>query len=178
LVDNVLDFSRLESRKLESDATECSLPEMVSSMLRPLGRQAADKGLELRTEIDPAGPARIVADSTRLRQVLDNLIGNAIKFTERGHVLVAIHGSDRRDQDVRLRFSVSDTGVGIPAEKQADVFEAFSQADGSSTRRFGGTGLGLTISSSLVLIMGGRLWVDSTPGAGSTFSFTVDVKAA
>jgi signal transduction histidine kinase len=178
MVDNVLDFSRLESRKLEIDAAEFSLPEMVASMLRPLGRQAADKGLELRTEIDPAVPPRIVADSARLRQVLDNLIGNAIKFTERGHVLVAIRGGDRRDQDVRLRFSVSDTGVGIPADKQADVFDAFSQADGSSTRRFGGTGLGLTISSSLVLMMGGRLWVDSTPGGGSTFSFTVDVKAA
>jgi signal transduction histidine kinase len=178
LIENVLDFSRLDARRLHIEPAEFSLPEMVSSLVKPLGRQAADKGLELRTEIAPEVPAYIVADAARLRQVLDNLIGNAIKFTDRGQVVVAIRGDERHAQDLRLRFSVSDTGVGIPSDKHAAVFEPFSQADGSSTRRFGGTGLGLTISSSLVTLMGGRIWVDSQPGTGSTFSFTLDVKAA
>lgn len=178
IIEKLLDFSRLGSHTLRIEPVEFSLPEMVSSTLGPLVLQARGKGLELQSQIDPAVPARIVADADRLRQVLDNLVGNAIKFTERGRVLVSVQGLERRDRSVRLRFSVADTGVGIPAEQQGTVFEPFQQVDGSSTRRFGGTGLGLTISSSLVTLMGGRLWVDSRPGAGSTFSFTVDVKAA
>jgi signal transduction histidine kinase len=178
LIENVLDFSKLDARRLHIEPAEFSLSEMMSSLVRPLGQQAAEKGIELRTEIAPDVPVCIVADGARIRQVLDNLIGNAIKFTEGGQVVVAIRGDERRAQDLRLRFSVSDTGVGIPSDKQATVFEPFSQADGSATRRFGGTGLGLTISSSLVMLMGGRLWVDSQPGSGSTFSFTLDVKAA
>ncbi len=178
IIDKLLDFSRLGSHTLRIEPVEFSLPEMVSSTLGPLVPQAKGKGLDLQSQIDPTVPSRIVADPDRLRQVLDNLVGNAIKFTERGRVMVSVQGLERRDRSVRLRFSVADTGVGIPAEKQGTVFEPFQQADGSSTRRFGGTGLGLTISSSLVTLMGGRLWVDSRPGVGSTFSFTVDVKAA
>ena len=151
---------------------------MLATLLEPLDRRAADKGLALRTEIDAGVPARIIGDGGRLRQILDNLIGNAIKFTPRGHILVAIRRGDaRRALDVRLHFSVTDTGIGIPPEKRASIFEAFTQADGSTTRRFGGTGLGLTISSTLVTLMGGRLSVESEPGAGSTFHFALDFPA-
>jgi signal transduction histidine kinase len=178
IIDKLLDFSRLGAHTLRIEPIEFSLPEMVFSTLGPLVMQAKGKGLELQSQIDPSVPARIVADADRLRQVLDNLVGNAIKFTERGRVFVSVQGLERRDRSVRLRFCVADTGVGIPAEQQGSVFEAFQQADGSSTRRFCGTGLGMTIASSLVTLMGGRLWVDSRPGVGSTFSFTVDVNAA
>jgi anti-sigma regulatory factor (Ser/Thr protein kinase) len=116
--------------------------------------------------------AGIVGDPVRLQQVVSNLVANAIKFTERGHVLLEIAEETRGEGSTLLHFQVSDTGIGIPPEKQASIFEAFSQADGSTTRRFGGTGLGLTISSTLVQLMGGRIWVESEAGKGSTFHFT------
>ena len=141
-------------------------------MLKPLAVLAHQKGLELICDIDPAVPAGIVGDPVRVRQVLGNLVGNAIKFTERGHVLLGVREDSRGDGCTRLHFRVTDTGIGIPPDKHATIFEAFSQADGSTTRRFGGTGLGLTISSTLVQMMGGRIWVESEPGAGSTFHFT------
>ncbi len=118
-------------------------------------------------------PAGVVGDPTRIQQVLTNLVGNALKFTERGHVFVAVREDSRAEGSTTLHFSVTDTGIGIPPEKHDAIFEAFRQADGSTTRRFGGTGLGLTISATLVRLMGGRLWVESEPGAGSTFHFTV-----
>jgi len=123
-------------------------------------------------------PARVVGDPTRIQQVLTNLVGNALKFTEHGHILIAVRQESRAESRTTLHVSVTDTGIGIPPEKHATIFEAFSQADGSTTRRFGGTGLGLTISTTLVRLMGGRLWVESEPGAGSTFHFTVALDVA
>jgi CheY-like chemotaxis protein len=141
-------------------------------MLRPLAVRADQKGLELICNIAPDVPAGIVGDPVRLQQVLANLVANAIKFTEAGHVLIDVRQEVGREGATLLHFSVSDTGIGIPVEKHATIFEAFSQADGSTTRRFGGTGLGLTISATLVNLMGGRIWVESEPGQGSSFHFT------
>jgi signal transduction histidine kinase/CheY-like chemotaxis protein len=172
ILNDILDFSKIESRKLELEAIPFSVRELLGTMLKPLAVKADQKGLELLYDIDPGVPAGVVGDPVRLRQVLSNLIGNAIKFTERGHVLIEIREDARRDGSSMLHFQVSDTGIGIPAEKHEAIFEAFSQADGSTTRRFGGTGLGLTISSTLVSLMGGRIWVESEPGKGSAFHFT------
>jgi signal transduction histidine kinase/CheY-like chemotaxis protein len=175
VLNDILDFSKIESRRLTLEAAPFPLAVCVSDALRTLSAQASSKGLELLLDIDPAAPAAIVGDAHRLRQVLINLIGNAIKFTHEGHVLVAVGvvpGPPGGDRPHTLQFSVTDTGIGIAPEHQALIFEAFSQADGSTTRRFGGTGLGLTISQSLVAMMGGRMWIDSQVGRGSTFHFT------
>ena len=131
------------------------------------------KGLELICDIDPGVPAGVVGDPMRIRQVLTNLVANALKFTEHGHVFVTVREDSRAGSITKLHFSIADTGIGIAREKHDAIFEAFHQADGSTTRRYGGTGLGLTISATLVQLMGGRLWVESEPGAGSTFHFTV-----
>ncbi len=172
ILNDILDFSKIESRRLELEAIAFSLPELVGRMLKPLAIKADQKGLELLCDVDPSVPAGIVGDPGRLQQVLTNLVGNAIKFTARGHVLVQVCEDARAEGSTRLHFQVTDTGIGIPADKHETIFEAFSQADGSTTRRFGGTGLGLTISSTLVQLMGGRMWVESEPGHGSTFHFT------
>ena len=172
ILNDILDFSKIESRRLELEAIPFSLPELVGRMLKPLAIKADQKGLELLCDIDPRVPAGIVGDPGRLQQILTNLVGNAVKFTSRGHVLVQVREDARVDGCTRLHFQVTDTGIGIPAEKHTTIFEAFSQADGSTTRRFGGTGLGLTISSTLVNLMGGRMWVESEIGKGTTFHFT------
>ena len=172
VINDILDFSKIESRKLELESIPFSVREVVGTMLKPLAVRAEQKGLELLFDVDPGVPAGIVGDPVRLQQVLTNLLSNAIKFTERGHVMLEIREDTRSQGASKLHFQISDTGIGIPAEKHATVFEAFSQADGSTTRRFGGTGLGLTISSNLVHLMGGRIWVESAPGTGSTFHFT------
>jgi signal transduction histidine kinase len=174
IITDLLDFSQIESRKIALQTIEFSAREMMTTLVERFDGPASEKGLALRTEIDAEIPARIVGDGARLRQILDNLIGNAIKFTPAGHILIAIRRGDGSSPRVRLHFSVTDTGIGIPLEKRASIFEAFTQADGSTTRRFGGTGLGLTISSALVRLMGGRLGVDSEPGTGSTFHFALD----
>jgi signal transduction histidine kinase/DNA-binding response OmpR family regulator len=171
LLNDILDFSKLESQKLELEAIPFSVANLVDDSLRPLALMAHRKGLELITEIAPDLPPGIVGDPGRIGQIIANLVGNAIKFTAHGHVLVRVRCDERTADRVRLHFSISDTGIGIPAAKQASIFEAFSQADGSTTRRFGGTGLGLTISSTLAHLMGGRIWVESVPGQGSTFQF-------
>src|SRR6185436_4338504 len=172
ILNDILDFSKIESRRLELEAIAFSLPELVGRLLKPLAVKADQKGLELLCDIDPSVPAGIVGDPGRLQQVLTNLVANAIKFTARGHVLIEVREDARVEGCTRLHFQVTDTGIGIPADKHKTIFEAFSQADGSTTRRFGGTGLGLTISSTLVQLMGGRMWVQSEPGRGSTFHFT------
>ena len=177
-VEQVLDFSAIDGGRLEVRRVKFALADVVTAAVAPLRSQAADKGLTLTTDLTDDLPPRIVSDPVRLRQVLDNLIGNAVKFTDRGRIVCAVRAAERSAGHVRLKFAVSDTGLGIPTDKQADIFEAFSQVDGSSTRRFGGTGLGLAIASNLVTLMGGRLWVDSQPGVGSTFYFTLDVVAA
>jgi PAS domain S-box-containing protein len=171
ILNSILDFSKIESRKLEMESVPFELRDLVADTLKPLVLAADAKGLELIFDIAPDVPDAIVGDPLRLRQVITNLAGNAIKFTQHGHVLLEIREDHRTDGNVVLQFSVSDTGVGIPLEKQPLIFEPFSQADGSTTRRFGGTGLGLAISSSLVTLMGGRMWLHSEPGEGSTFHF-------
>jgi signal transduction histidine kinase/CheY-like chemotaxis protein len=173
ILNDILDFSKIESRRLELEAVPFSPRSSIADALKPLALRAHQKGLELICDIEPDVPAGVVGDPTRIQQVLTNLVGNALKFTERGHVFIAVREDSRTEGSTRLHFSVTDTGIGIPAEQHEAIFEAFRQADGSTTRRFGGTGLGLTISATLVRLMGGRLWVESEPGAGSTFHFTV-----
>ena len=171
ILNDILDFSKIESRKLELERTLFSLSDVLSDSVKLLALSAHQKNLELITDVPHETPEMFVGDAVRLRQVLTNLLGNAIKFTEHGHVMLAVREESQRDGLQTLRFTVSDTGIGVPADKQATIFDAFSQADGSTTRRFGGTGLGLAISSTLVKMMGGELTVSSTFGGGSTFTF-------
>ena len=171
ILNDILDFSKIESRKLELEAAPFRLRDLVATTLKPLTLQAHQKGLEIVSDIGAGVPDRVVGDRTRIQQVLTNLVGNALKFTEAGSVRVAITEHARSATGVGLQFSVTDTGIGIALEKQASIFEAFRQADGSTTRKFGGTGLGLAISSTLVQLMGGELSVESASGAGSTFRF-------
>jgi len=178
LLNDILDFSKIESQKLELESIPFSVGELVEDTMKPLALLAHKKGLELIADVAADVPAGIVGDPGRIGQVIANLVGNAIKFTEHGHVLVQVRCDEQIGDRAQLTFSVSDTGIGIPHSKHSTIFEAFSQADGSTTRRFGGTGLGLTISSTLVRLMGGRIWVDSDPGRGSTFQFTASFALA
>ena len=178
ILNDILDFSKIESRKLQLEAIPFSLVDLVNDTLKPLALRAHEKGLELAADIGPDVPEGLIGDPVRVKQVLTNLLGNAVKFTENGHVLLAILRDADRGGQTSLRFKVSDTGVGIPAEKHSAIFEAFSQADGSTTRRFGGTGLGLAISSTLVRLMGGEISIQSRPGQGSTFQFILPFDAA
>ncbi len=173
IVNDILDFSKIEARKLDMEHLEFNLKDSVDETLRALYLRAEQKQLELACHFHPDLPATVVGDPGRLRQVLVNLIGNAIKFTERGKVGVRVEKLSETAKEVNLHFSVSDTGVGIPPDRQGAIFEAFVQADTSSSRRFGGTGLGLTIANQLVDLMGGVMWVESAVGNGSTFHFTV-----
>jgi PAS domain S-box-containing protein len=173
VVNDILDFSRIEARKLELDPIDFNLHDAIGDMANSVAYKAQQKGLELIVDIAPAAPDTLRGDVGRLRQILVNLLGNAIKFTEQGEIVLRVTGeADAGQDDVVLHFSVSDTGVGIPLSRQKSIFEAFTQADGSTTRTYGGTGLGLTISSQLAQLMGGHLWLESEPGRGSTFHFT------
>ena len=174
ILNSVLDFSKIESRKLELEAVPFSVQDLVAEALRPLAVQANRKRLELLADVAADIP-RVIGDPLRVKQVITNLVGNAIKFTECGHVLISAAIEARTDDSVRLRFAVSDTGIGIPPEKHGSIFEAFTQADGSTTRRFGGTGLGLAISATLVRLMDGQINVVSRPNEGSTFHFTISL---
>ena len=178
IINDILDFSKIEAGKLELEERPFNLHEFMEDTVKPVRVNAGKKGLELRCEIQPDVPEYIAGDSIRLGQVLLNLVGNAIKFTERGAVTVQICVLSRQRDIVVVEFAVRDTGIGIPPDKQRYIFEAFSQADGSMTRRFGGTGLGLTISARLVALMGGSIWVESRPGKGSCFRFTAHLKIA
>jgi PAS domain S-box-containing protein len=175
ILNDILDFSKIESRKLTLEQVPFLLSGVIEERMKPLAVSAAQKGLELRVAIAPDVPDRLVGDPVRLAQVLTNLLGNAIKFTETGHVGVSVGIDERTDAGARLRFGVIDTGIGIDAAHLRAIFDPFTQADGSTTRRFGGTGLGLAISSNLVAMMGGRIWVDSMIGKGSAFSFTAQL---
>ena len=174
LVDDLLDFEKVEAGKLELVPADFSLRAMMSDALRALTVRARMKGLELVDNAEPDVPDTLVGDAGRLRQVLLNLIGNAIKFTRHGEVAVRVEVADgpATGDEVVLRFTVRDTGIGIPPEGQERIFRAFEQADSSTTREFGGTGLGLTIAARLVGLMGGEIGVESEPGRGSTFAFT------
>jgi signal transduction histidine kinase/DNA-binding response OmpR family regulator len=178
ILNDILDFSKIESRKLELETVPFVVRDVIGEMLKPLAVRADQKNLELICDVASDVPAAILGDPVRIQQILSNLVSNAIKFTEHGHVVLSVVEERRREQSTMLHFSVSDTGIGIPADKHATIFEAFSQADGSTTRRFGGTGLGLTISATLVRLMGGRMWVESEPGTGSTFHFTAGFDVA
>ena len=173
LINDILDYSKIEAGKLQIDAIDFNLGDGLGDTMKTLSLRAHQKGLELAFEIGPEVPDALVGDPGRLRQIIVNLVGNAIKFTERGEVVLHVEMESRTEGKIGLHFTVADTGVGIPAEKQTAIFEAFNQADGSMTRRYGGTGLGLTISSRLVELMGGRIWVESEPHKGSRFHFTV-----
>jgi signal transduction histidine kinase/DNA-binding response OmpR family regulator/HPt (histidine-containing phosphotransfer) domain-containing protein len=173
ILNDILDFSKIESRNVEIEQVPFSPRSSTAEALKPLAIRAHQKGLELICDIDPGVPEGAAGDPTRIQQVLTNLVANALKFTAHGHILVAVREDTRVDGRSTLHFSVTDTGIGIPAEQHQTIFEAFRQADGSTTRRFGGTGLGLTISASLVRLMGGRIWVESEAGSGSTFHFTI-----
>jgi PAS domain S-box-containing protein len=179
VINDILDFSKIEAGRLALDEVPFALSDTLEETLSTLALRAHHKGLELALEIDPNVPAAVIGDAGRIRQVIVNLVANAIKFTERGEVVVRVTGDaatvDAIDA-VDLHVAVCDTGIGIAPEKLAVIFEPFTQADTSTTRRFGGTGLGLAISTKLVELMRGRIWAESTPGVGSTLHFAVPLK--
>ncbi len=208
ILNDILDFSKIEAGKLELESIPFNLRDLIEKTTRSLGLRAAEKDIELACRIEPDVPQSVVGDPGRLRQIVVNLVGNAMKFTDKGEVVVTVSNADPDDSDfaasalladsensgtkdlgtkdsgtkdsgdgtrTRLHVSVRDTGMGIPPEKQANIFESFAQADTSTTRQFGGTGLGLTISSQLVEMMNGRIWVESEVGAGTTFHFNIEL---
>jgi signal transduction histidine kinase/DNA-binding response OmpR family regulator len=178
VINDVLDFSKIEAGRLEIDPTRFSVRNLVEQSLKTIAAAAHAKGLELVGGVRPDVPRFASGDATRIRQILVNLVGNAVKFTAAGEVAVDVSREEGEGDRFYLRFSVKDSGIGIPAEKQKMIFDAFAQGDGSTTRTFGGTGLGLTISERLAKAMGGEILVESQPGRGSTFEFTVSVGAA
>ena len=175
IINDILDFSKIESGKVELEAHPYNLYDCVNQAIELLAAKAAEKKLDLVVLFEPDVPSIVIGDVTRLRQILVNLIGNAVKFTLKGEVVVSISVTGRSEESVKVRFSVSDTGIGIPPEKQDGLFQSFNQADNSTTRQFGGTGLGLAISKRLVELMGGTIGVESRKGEGSCFHFTIAV---
>ena len=176
IINDILDFSKIEAGKLELEEIDFRIRELFRDTLKTLAQRSEAKNLELCARVSPKVPTILIGDPTRLRQLILNLVGNAIKFTEQGSIVVDARLELRQSDIVRLHVSVADTGMGIPLDKQQVIFESFAQVDGSTTRRFGGTGLGLTISRQLVELMGGRLWVESAVGKGSTFHFTCNFR--
>ena len=174
LINDILDFSKIEAGRLELDRHEFGLRDSIGDTLQTLAVRASEKSIELAYQIPPDVPDRLLGDLGRLRQIIVNLVGNAIKFTDVGEVVVSLAVESRAADKIRLRFSVRDTGIGVPEAKQKVIFEAFSQADTSTARRFGGTGLGLAISSQLVKLMDGEMTLESPAGGGSTFHFTAE----
>jgi signal transduction histidine kinase/DNA-binding response OmpR family regulator len=178
VINDILDFSKIESGKVDLDLTEFDLPDAVHETVESLAPRAHRKGLELTCQIAPVVPSGLIGDKGRLRRIILNLVNNAIKFTDCGDVALRVGSESSDGRQVVLHFAVTDTGIGIPAEKHAMIFEDFTQADASTTRRFGGTGLGLAITTRLVGLMGGRIWVESEAGRGSTFHFTLPFEAS
>jgi signal transduction histidine kinase/ligand-binding sensor domain-containing protein/DNA-binding response OmpR family regulator len=177
IINDILDFSKIEAGKLELDPISFPIHQNLYECVKSLAIKAHEKGLEIICDIDAKVPEQLHGDPLRLRQILMNLIGNAIKFTAHGEIVLRVELEPHAGPDIWLRFVIRDTGIGIPADKQKAIFEAFSQADTSTARKFGGTGLGLAISLRLVQLMGGTIWVKSTPGAGSEFHFTARFEA-
>jgi len=174
VINDILDFSKIEAGRLDLDLIEFSLRGCVETTLKTMSLRAEEKGLELICDVSPDVPDAVVGDPTRLRQILSNLIGNAIKFTDQGEVVASVRAGDEREGRVRLEFAVVDTGIGIAADKTETIFEPFRQADSSTTRKYGGSGLGLAISKRLTEMMGGRIAVESRPSGGSVFRFSVE----
>ncbi len=172
LINDILDFSKVEAGKVDLDSVDFSLRDCVGQAVRTVAIQADHKRLELAIRVPPELPDALVGDPRRLRQILVNLVGNAIKFTHAGEVEVEVDEKKIGEDSAVLHFSVRDTGIGVDRDKQTTIFESFSQADASTTRQYGGTGLGLAVSSMLVHLMGGEIWVESDEGKGSTFHFT------
>jgi signal transduction histidine kinase len=173
VINDVLDFSKIEAGKLNLEAVNFSLRESLAHILKAFTLRANEKGLELNLQVDPQVIDLVAGDPVRLRQILVNLVGNAIKFTSSGGVMLSVQSESQEGEHVVVRFTVKDSGIGIPLDRQKDIFSAFTQADSSTTRKYGGTGLGLTISRRLAELLGGRIWVESEPGKGSSFIFTV-----
>ncbi|MEW6351373.1 MAG: PAS domain S-box protein [Thermodesulfobacteriota bacterium] len=178
LINDILDFSKIEAGKFDLIDVDFALRDTLSDAMTILGVQAHKKGVELIYHVPPEIPDGVIGDPGRLRQILINLVGNAIKFTDKGEVAVSVRSELRTEKETVLHFSVRDTGIGIPKDKQHSIFRAFEQADGSTSRNYGGTGLGLAITSRFCELMGGEIWVESEPGQGSTFHFTVPFKLA
>jgi signal transduction histidine kinase/ActR/RegA family two-component response regulator len=182
IIDDILDFSKIEAGKLDLHPDPFSLRDTLNDTLELLASRAAEKNIELACQVSTRVPDSLRGDSTRIRQILMNLVGNAIKFTDHGEVFVVVErepespSASHSDDGICLHFVVTDTGIGIPENKQEIIFESFVQADGSMTKKYGGTGLGLSICSQLVSLMGGRIWVDSKVGQGSSFHFTVNLE--
>src|SRR5438270_1420957 len=172
VINDILDFSKIEAGKLELDPIEFDLRDQLEEAVKMLAFRARHKGLELLVDIQPKVPEILIGDPVRLRQILINLLGNAIKFTDHGEVALRVELESGVSDDLTLHFSVTDSGIGIPLHRQKSIFEAFTQADSSTTRKYGGTGLGLAISSRLLTLMGGQIWVESQVGQGSIFHFT------
>jgi nitrogen-specific signal transduction histidine kinase/CheY-like chemotaxis protein len=176
VLNDILDYSKIEAGKLELESIDFDLRESVEEVMQLFAESAHQKGLELACQLDEDVPIALQGDPGRLRQILTNLVGNAVKFTERGEIFVRVSALEKEQDYGRLCFEVHDTGIGIAPEIREHIFEAFSQADGTTTRRYGGTGLGLAISKQLCEMQGGGITVESTPGKGSTFRFTVRLK--
>ena len=169
VINDILDFSKIEAGKIEMEALDFDLNDCIEATLKTHSLQAHEKGLELLCEVAAGVPQWVTGDPGRLRQVINNLVGNALKFTKEGEVGLRVQSDVVEERASTLHFIVSDTGVGIPAEKLAVIFDAFCQADTSTTRQYGGTGLGLTIARRMVELMGGRMWVESAPGKVHAF---------
>jgi two-component system sensor histidine kinase/response regulator len=175
IINDILDFSKIEAGKLDMESIPFELRESLGETMKALSYRAHQKGLEIIYEVESDVPEAVVGDPGRIRQIIVNLVGNSIKFTEHGEIFVSVGQESDRPDSVRLHFAIKDTGVGIAADKQSTIFEAFSQADGSMARKYGGTGLGLTICTRLVGMMDGRIWVESEAGKGSTFHFIISL---
>src|SRR5882724_6929248 len=173
IVNDLLDYSKIEAGMLAIESIPFDLHALANDAVQLLAGKAKEKGLEFGLRFSPYAPSRLLGDSGRTRQIILNLVGNAIKFTSHGEVMIDISAEEHNEKDAVLRISVQDTGIGIPLEKQSHLFERFVQGDQSTARKFGGTGLGLAISKQLALLMGGTIGVDSAPGEGSTFWVTL-----
>jgi signal transduction histidine kinase len=172
LINDILDFSKIEAGKMSLETISFGLRDTLTRSLKTLAVRAEQKGLALHVRVDPEVADDVEGDPARLRQIIVNLVGNAVKFTAAGEITVAVRKESATDSTELLRFTVSDTGIGIPPERQSEIFSAFTQADASTTRQYGGTGLGLTICSRLAKLLGGEIWVESQAGKGSSFHFT------
>ena len=173
VINDVLDFSKIEAGRLDLETTDLKLDDVISSVTTLTAQKAHEKGLEFLVHVAPGIPEHLIGDPVRLAQILTNCVNNAVKFTDRGEIRVDIEQLERTGNKVQLKFSVRDTGIGMTPEQSAKLFQPFTQADMSTTRKHGGTGLGLTICRRLVELMGGQIWLESEPGAGTTFHFTL-----